>query len=225
MPCAPSIPRGRRGPPEELPCAPPALRLHARFLEPWKQQRPWRPTPARPSARMAAPAAPASMDAPGHSTRPPFSRRRPQPSPTPTRIPRVVPRLTREGWLEGPLELWSRRATELLQRPVQRRWVTTLPPMVTCKAHTGTLRPAPSRRRSSETRTLDCSGSRPRIDNSLGYSATQSISTMAPAPTSMVGSVSTKTHDGSGFTPASPRVPSHCTTSPTVDGLIASCRC
>ncbi len=35
---------------------------------------------------------------------------------------------------------------------------------------------------------------------------------------------SMKTHDGSGFTPASLRAPSLCTTSPTVDGLIASCR-
>ena len=138
MPCAPSIPRGRREPPGELPCAPPALRLHARFLEPWKRQRPRRPTPARPSARMAAPAAPASMDAPRHSSRPPFSRRRPQPSPTPTQIPRVVPRLIREGWLEGPLKLWLHCSSELLQRPVQRRWATTLPPMATCKAQFGT---------------------------------------------------------------------------------------
>ena len=72
------------------------------------------------------------------SSRPPFSRRRPQPSPTPTRIPRVVPRLIREGWLEGPLKLRLRCSSELLQRPVQRRWATTLPPMATCKAQFGT---------------------------------------------------------------------------------------
>ena len=91
--------------------------------------------------------------------------------------------------MEGPLELWSLRATELLERPVQRRRATTLPPMATCKVRMGILRPAPSRRRSSATRTLDCSGSRPRIDNSSGYLATGFISTMAP--TSTVGSVST----------------------------------
>ena len=43
------------------------------------------------------------MDVPGHSSRPPFSRRWPQPSPTPTRIPRVVPRLIREGWFGGAI--------------------------------------------------------------------------------------------------------------------------
>jgi hypothetical protein len=165
-----------------------------RPVQPWKRQQPWRPTPARPSARMAAPTALASMDAPGHSSWPPFSRRRPQPLPTPTQIPRVVPRLIREGWSEGPLELRSCCATELLQRPVQQRWATTLLPMATCKAFMGTLRPTPSRRRSSATRTLNFSGSWPRIDDSSGSSATRSISTMVP--TSMVGLVSMKTHDG-----------------------------
>ena len=69
-------------------------------------------------------------------------------------------------------------------------------------------------------RTLDCSDLRLRIEDSSGYLATQSISTMAP--TSTVGSVSPKMQNGSGFITALPLAPSHCTTSPTVGGLIDS---
>ena len=40
MPCAPSIPHGLREPQRELPCAPPAPCLNARFLEPRKRRWP-----------------------------------------------------------------------------------------------------------------------------------------------------------------------------------------
>ena len=107
------------GPLGELPCAPPAPRLHARFSEPRKRQQPWWPTRARPSAQMAAPAAPASVDAPRHLSGPPFSRQRPQPSPTVTLF-----RYGKSGWRDR----WS---SELPHLPVQRRRVTTTLPRAT----------------------------------------------------------------------------------------------
>jgi hypothetical protein len=69
-------------------------------------------------------------------------------------------------------------------------------------------------------RTLNCNGLPARIDDSLGSLATRSISTMEPTLT--VESVSPRMQNGSGFTTALPLAPSHCTTSPTVDGLNAS---
>ena len=153
------------GPLGELPCAPPAPHLHARFSEPrkgqqpwWptrarpsaqmattggvalralgpapprpvlrtgKRQPPWWPTRARPSAQMALPAAPASMDAPRHLF----------PAAVLTAsAPAVANRYTipiRKQWVEGPLELWSHRATAPPHRPVQRRRVTTTFPRAT----------------------------------------------------------------------------------------------
>ncbi len=221
FPCEPSTPPGQGGSPREFLCKPLAPCLHARLFKSWKRRRPRLPNPAQLSAWTAALGVPASMDAPKRLSRPPSLQQRPGLLPTPIRIPPKVWRLTREGGLEGPLKmLWSHQATHLLPRPVQRWRVMHPPPAATCKACTGTLCPTPSRRRSSMERTLDCNGLPPRIDDSSGLSATRSISTMEP--TSTVESVLPRMQNGSGFTTMLPLAPSHCTTSPTVDGLNAS---
>ncbi len=89
------------GLPGELPCAPLAPPPPCLVPRTAETAAALVVNPARPSAQMAVPAAPALMDAPWLLSRPPFSRRRPQPSPTLTRTPRLVPRLYGRGRWRG----------------------------------------------------------------------------------------------------------------------------
>ena len=73
-----------RGSLGELPSAPLVPRPHARFLEP-QNGSDLGGQPGTTICTDGCAGAPASMDALGHSSRPPFSQRRPKPSPTLTR--------------------------------------------------------------------------------------------------------------------------------------------